>query len=189
MKGVRNLLNKDKRADKLGELWDIYDEKNELTGRTHHRGEKLNVGDYHLVVNALIFNIQGNVLLQQRSFQKITDPGMWTIATGGSALTGETSESAVIRELHEELNLIVTKNQLQFLKKCRHVDWIEYWYVVCIDESLDNMTRQISEVEAIKWATLSEAFQISRNNDFNDDHILIQAKTKLFNTDNGQFYT
>lgn len=114
---------------------------------------------------------------------------MWTIATGGSALTGETSESAVIRELHEELNLIVTKNQLQFLKKCRHVDWIEYWYVVCIDESLDNMTRQISEVEAIKWATLSEAFQISRNNDFNDDHILIQAKTKLFNTDNGQFYT
>ncbi len=117
MKGVRNLLNKDKRADKLGELWDIYDEKNELTGRTHHRGEKLNVGDYHLVVNALIFNIQGNVLLQQRSFQKITDPGMWTIAT------------------------------------------------------------------------LSEAFQISRSNDFNDDHILIQAKTKLLDTDNGQAYT
>ena len=56
----------DNRADKLGELWDVYDGKDKLTGRTHRRGDKLNVGDYHLVVNALIFNIQGNILLQQR---------------------------------------------------------------------------------------------------------------------------
>jgi len=184
VRGVKNLLNNDKRADKIGELWDVYDEKNKLTGRTHHRGDKLNVGDYHLVVNAIIFNIQGNVLLQQRSFQKITYPSMWTTATGGSALTGETSELAIIRELHEELNLTVTRDQLQFVKKCRYVDWIEDWYAVCIDQFLGNMTRQISEVEAIRWATLSEVIQMNRNNDLDDDCILIQAKTKLFGSDN-----
>lgn len=174
----------DNRADKLGELWDVYDGKDKLTGRTHRRGDKLNVGDYHLVVNALIFNIQENILLQQRSFQKITYPGMWTSATGGSALMGETSQLAIIRELREELNLTVTRNQLQFVKKCRYVDWIEDWYAVCIDEPLVNMTRQVSEVAAIRWATLSEVVQMKRDNGFNDDHILMQAKLKLFDSGN-----
>ncbi|MBZ6003649.1 NUDIX domain-containing protein [Leuconostoc gelidum subsp. aenigmaticum] len=182
------MLNNDHRADKTGELWDVYDENNKLTGRTHYRGDKLNVGDYHLVVNALIFNVQGSVLLQQRSFQKITYPGMWTTATGGSALTGETSELAIIRELHEELNLTVTRNQLQFVKKCRYVDWIEDWYAIYVDESLSNMVRQESEVEAIRWATLSEAVQMSHNNDL-DDCMLIQAKTKLFDSGNYQLHT
>ncbi len=73
----------------------------------------------------------------------------------------------------------MTRDQLQFVKKCRYVDWIEDWYAVCIDQFLGNMTRQISEVEAIKWATLSEVIQMNRNNDLDDDRILIQAKTKL----------
>lgn len=60
----------DQRADKLGELWDVYTRQRQLTGRTHRRGEPLAQGDYHMVANALVFNQDGELLVQQRSFKK-----------------------------------------------------------------------------------------------------------------------
>lgn len=86
-----------------GELWDVYDEMRNLTGRTHRRGEDLLPGEYHLVVHIWIRNGQGQFLMTQRSPNK-GFPLLWEI-TGGSALAGDDSLTAALREVKEETGL------------------------------------------------------------------------------------
>ena len=83
-----------------GELWDIYDANRNLTGRIHRRGDFLTPGDYHLVVHVWVQNSQGQFLLTKRSPNK-GFPNMWE-TTGGSALAGDDSLTAAIREMQEE---------------------------------------------------------------------------------------
>lgn len=88
-----------------GELWDIYDSKRRRTGRIHRRGAPLADGDYHLVVHVWVQNTDGSFLLTQRSPNK-GFPYLWE-CTGGSALAGEDSLTAAIREVREETGLIL----------------------------------------------------------------------------------
>ena len=41
------------------ELWDVYDARRQLTGRTHRRGMPMQAGEYHLIVFVWIFNSAG----------------------------------------------------------------------------------------------------------------------------------
>lgn len=88
-----------------GELWDVYDENRNPTGRLHRRGDYLPKGDYHLVVHVWIQNCEGKFLITERSPNK-GFPNMWE-ATGGSALTGDSSLDAALREAREETGLIL----------------------------------------------------------------------------------
>ena len=45
------------------ELWDLYNEQRELTGRDHVRGEEVPQGFYHLVVHIWIRNSKGEYLI------------------------------------------------------------------------------------------------------------------------------
>ena len=85
------------------ELWDIYDAERNLTGRTHRRGDYLNPGDYHLSVHVWMLSSDGRFLLTKRSPNK-GFPNMWE-STGGSALAGDDSLTAAIREVREETGL------------------------------------------------------------------------------------
>ena len=51
------------------ELWDIYDIDKKLTGKVidRHSQDKLKEGEYHLVVEAVIINSNGEILLSKRS--------------------------------------------------------------------------------------------------------------------------
>ena len=86
-----------------GELWDIHDENRNFTGRTHVRGEDLLPGEYHLVVHVWIRNSLGQFLMTRRSPNK-GFPLLWE-TTGGSALAGDDSLTAALREVKEETGL------------------------------------------------------------------------------------
>lgn len=85
------------------ELWDIYDENRNFTGRTHRRGDFLADGDHHLVVHVWMLNSKGEFLITKRSPNK-GFPNMWE-TTGGSAIAGDDSITAAIREVSEETGL------------------------------------------------------------------------------------
>ena len=85
------------------ELWDVYDENRNLTGRLHPRGVPLPEGDFHLVVQVWMRNSRGEYLLTRRTPNK-SYPGMWE-TTGGAAQAGDDSLSAVLREAREETGL------------------------------------------------------------------------------------
>ena len=88
-----------------GELWDVYDENRQLTGRLHPRGVPLQPGEYHLSAHIWIRASNGEFLLTKRSPNK-GFPNLWE-CTGGSALAGDDSLSAALREVREETGLIL----------------------------------------------------------------------------------
>lgn len=97
---VQSWMNLSTNAD---ELWDVYDENRHLTGRLQRRGDALESGDYHLVVYIWIQQSDGRFLLTKRSPNK-GFPNTWE-TTGGSALAGDDSLTAALREVKEETGL------------------------------------------------------------------------------------
>lgn len=91
-----------------GELFDVVDENDAVTGRTT-RAEVHQRGLRHRAVHVLVFNKRGDVLLQQRSALKDVHPGVWDSSVAGHLDAGESYEAAAVRELEEEMGIIHTK--------------------------------------------------------------------------------
>src|SRR5205085_9907231 len=56
-------------------------------------------------VHLVGFAADGRVWVQQRAFDKATDPGLWDTLMGGQVGAGETVETALARETEEEAGL------------------------------------------------------------------------------------
>lgn len=89
------------------ELWDLYNERRELTGRDHIRGEEVPHGYYHLVVHIWIRNSKGEYLISQRSADRPACPLLWE-CIGGSVIKGEDSLTGALRETQEEVGLVLS---------------------------------------------------------------------------------
>lgn len=87
----------------MAEIWDVYDEKRNKTGRKHERGKPLPKGDYRLVIAAWIINRQQDILLTRRHPNK-PYARFWE-CIGGSVLAGETSMDGALREVKEEIGI------------------------------------------------------------------------------------
>jgi len=87
------------------EIWDVYDSSRSKTGRYTERGRKMAAGDYHLVVHVWKHNGKGEWLIDKRATGRGTSiDGKWE-TTGGSALAGDDSLTAALRESKEELGI------------------------------------------------------------------------------------
>lgn len=131
-----------------GELWDIYDIDRNKTGRIHRRGELLEKGDYHLVVHIWIRNSRGEFLITKRAPHKGW-PNMWE-TTGGSALAGDDSLAAALREVKEETGLSLSPECGRILHSyTRRDSFVDVWLfeedhdlcevVLCENETTDKM--------------------------------------------------
>ncbi len=102
----------------MEEIWDIYDENRNLTGKTIKRAEyinKIKENEYHLVVHIWIKNDNNEWLISKRTPNKHF-PLLWE-CTGGSALAGEESLTAALREVKEELGITLDKSRAGFIKR------------------------------------------------------------------------
>ncbi len=142
------------------ELWDIYDKDRVKTGKTMVRGSEFAPESYHLVVHVCIFNSKGKMLIQQRQPFKEGFSNMWDITVGGSATTGDSSQTAAEREVFEEIGL---KLDLQGIRPHLTVNFdcgFDDIYLVEQDVDITTLTLQESEVQRVKWATMEEIFAL-----------------------------
>lgn len=137
-----------------GELWDVYDKDRNLTGRTHVRGDDLLPEDYHLVVHVWIRNSRGQFLMTRRSPNK-GYPLLWE-ATGGSALAGDDSLTAAIREVKEETGLTLAAENGKIVHQYSGPDHhVDVWLFE-LDVDLEKVTLQEGETCDKRLSTPAE---------------------------------
>lgn len=148
------------------ELWDVYDKDRSKTGKTMVRGEEFAEGCYHMVVHVCIFNAKGEMLIQQRQPFKEGWSDMWDVTVGGSAVSGESSQDAIERELFEEIGL---KQDFRNIRPQLTINFDKGFndiYLIEREVDLDSLTLQPEEVQRVKWASQEEIFRMMESGEF-----------------------
>lgn len=148
------------------ELWDVYDINRKYTGKVidRHSNERLKKGEYHLVVQAIIINSKGEILLNKRSKLKNKYPNMWE-STSGSCIKGENSLQAILREIREELGINFNKSDATFYKTLRDdnaKDFKDIW-LFRKDLKIKDLSYTDGEVIDSKWVTIDEFDKMINN--------------------------
>lgn len=150
------------------EYWDIYDKDRNKTGKIIKRGERLLDGEYHLIVHIWIKNSNNEFLVQQRS-EYVKNPLIWS-TTGGSAIAGEDSKTAALREVNEELGIDLSKeNGFLFDVDIYEEDnqkYISDTYLYFINLDIDKVKLQQEEVKQVKYLKMDKIKEMMKNGDF-----------------------
>lgn len=137
----------------------VVDKKNRITGtvsRRVMRQERL----IHRATYILVFNTQGNLLVQKRTETKDIYPGCLEIAAGGVVCQDESYEEAALRELFEETGIKGTE-----LK--RHFDFYfedsinRVWGRLFSCTFSGTLTIQKEEVQWARFYTLKELAKLT----------------------------
>ena len=97
------------------ELLNIVNEQGEVIGEAP-RSRIHKEGLLHREINVWFYTPKGEVIFQKRGPNKDTYPSLLDSAVGGHVDLGESFESAVVRELTEEVGLKVTLGDLYLFK-------------------------------------------------------------------------
>lgn len=138
------------------ELWDIYDKYRKKTGKTHQKGIKTTVGEYHLAVRVWIVNSKNELLIQRRQFNSRTWPGMWECAASGSAILGDTSKETAIKETKEEIGLDIEGDILEPIFTVKFKNGFDDNYLLRREVDIKGLTLEDEEVVDAKWASMDE---------------------------------
>ncbi len=109
----------------------------------------------HKVVHVLVFNSNGELLLQKRSMSKDIAPGKWDTSVGGHLSPAEEQSLAAHREMEEELG--VDADDLIFLYSFIYSNTYESEFVYtyyCINDG--PFLFNAEEIDAIRFWSLEE---------------------------------
>ena len=160
-------------VDNMQEYFDVLNENGEFINKVATREECHEKGLWHRAVYGFIFNKKGDVLLQKRSANKKLWPNLWDITAGGHVLAGEFGETALIREIKEELGIEVEKNDIRYLVGSISTNikgniinnHFNECYIVTKDIDIADVKLQEEEVSTVKWFAKQEILD-RINNDF-----------------------
>lgn len=149
------------------ERWDLLDEHGAPTGQTMVRGDRLQKGQYHLVVHIWIVDRAGRLLIQKRALDLRLMPGMWAV-TGGSAIVGEDGVTAARRELREELGIETRPGELEPIGTMRRRNSFCQLWLLRRDVPLHELRLQAEEVAAARWVEVGELRAMVTDHTFHD---------------------
>ena len=157
------------------EFWDIYDSNRNKINKVIQRDgiQRLGLGEYHLVVEAIIINDNNKILIGKRAKNKKNYPLYWE-CNGGSVKSGESSQQGILREIYEELG-INFKNDDAILYKSIRDDSIkafkDFWI---FKRNIDINSIKFIDKETIeaKWVSIDELEKMKENNEFMPRSIL-----------------
>ena len=153
------------------EYLDICDENGEPTGQTVARDIAHRDGILHRTAHVwVVRNVDGEwqILLQKRSMDKESFPGLYDTSSAGHIPAGSESVDSALREVAEELGIHAAADQLELIGHFRnqyakvfHGKLFrdnEYSRVYLYREPVDinSLTLQKSEVDEVRWFPLTE---------------------------------
>lgn len=163
------------------EMFDVVDYNGNPTGETVERTFAHANGIMHRTAHIwIIRNNNGinEVLLQKRSAGKDSFPGRLDTSSAGHIQAGDEPLDSAIRELYEELGIKADKADLKPAGSF-YIDYEKEFhgkmfkdkeraFVFIYDKPVDTdtLTLQSEEVEAVVWRTLDEAYDGTKNHDY-----------------------
>mgnify|MGYP006084649045 FL=1 len=143
--------------------FDIFRDKGIPTGETKKRGDVHRDADWHRSVHVWLVDPRKQlVALQKRSKHKDTFPNRWDISAAGHIESKQESRDTAVRELAEELGVVVDANQLNFhftvpaeqatLGGCNCFE--DVYFLEC-DSSETQFTVGEQEVTDVQWMAMN----------------------------------
>ncbi len=143
------------------EYLDVLDARGNRTGEKKLRSQIHSDGDWHRVVDLWILNSKGELLIQKRSPNKENWPNAWDIGSAGHISAGENSLTTAMREANEELGLMFTQKDFEYLFTVTERNILNNGtyinnsfadvYLVRIDLDLAKLQLQKTEVSEARW--------------------------------------
>lgn len=165
----------------LEEYWDVYNIDGAKLGYTKRSDEKFHEGEYYIGASLWIVNPQDGLLIQKRASSKKVCPNFWSI-TGGKVRAGESSITACLREVEEEIGLSLCEHDISFLYRSVGTNMLFDDYIAIGDFQIDKAALNLSEVSEIKWASLGEIMYLYSSNKFmynnSSDFLTVQTYLK-----------
>ena len=96
------------------EMFDVLDEQGNKTGEALPKEVAHDQELWHGSVHVWIMDKYGNILLQFRAANKKIFPSCWDTSVAGHIDAGESPEDTAIREVGEEIGMIITQDELKF---------------------------------------------------------------------------
>ncbi len=148
------------------ELFDRIDEDGNLLNVVEERNVSHRAGYWHRVAHMWIIKKTKDgtqILVQKRSQNKDSYPGFYDISSAGHVQAGQDVISSAMRELNEELGVVVDRTQLKELGtyKVKHDD--EFYgqpfvdrelatvFLVTKEVEIGDLKLQKSEIESVEW--------------------------------------
>lgn len=145
----------------MAEIWDVYDEKGNITGRTMHRGVP-KAGEYMLCVHVYLHTPDGKFLVQKRSSKKESHPGVWDV-TVGAVVRGEGSFEGAKRETLEEVGIDISQAKIRFIGRIKKTKSFADIYFVEKSFSLEDCVLQKDEVDEVRLVDSDELLYLQKH--------------------------
>ena len=147
-------------AQRPDEIFDVVNESDEVIG-TATRGEVHARKLWHRAVHVMVVGKDGRIFLQKRSLRKDTAPGRWDSACSGHVDSGEDYVSAAVRELNEEIGLVIAGPEaltpLFRLSPCEDTGWEFLWIFQLRSDG--PFVLNPAEIDEGRWISVEELSQ------------------------------
>ncbi|QXP57908.1 NUDIX domain-containing protein [Cellulophaga sp. HaHa_2_95] len=147
----------------MDELIDIVTDNGLKTGETVLKSVAHRDGIFHQTVHIWFYTKNHQILLQQRGKDKNTFPLLFDVSVAGHIHAGEAIETAALREIEEEIGLLVSKNDLKKIGVFKsiqnhHLELIDaefhHTFIAELKVPLQELIKQESEVEDLQLTSL-----------------------------------
>ncbi|KGK30301.1 NUDIX domain-containing protein [Cellulophaga sp. E6(2014)] len=147
----------------MDELIDIVTDNGLKTGETVLKSVAHRDGIFHQTVHIWFYTKNHQILLQQRGKDKNTFPLLLDVSVAGHIHAGEAIEVAALREIEEEIGLLVSKKDLKKIGVFKsiqnhHPELIDaefhHTFIAELKVPLQELIKQESEVEDLQLTSL-----------------------------------
>lgn len=161
----------------MEEYIDIWSEDGTPTGKSVLKDDAHSHGWFHPTVHVWMYSKRGEILLQQRGAHKETFPSFWDVSVAGHVMAGEAVLDAALREVKEEIGIIITPNELIQVDVRKNVNIhpngindceFQHVFLCELKIKVEELVIQEEEVDDISLVSLDalKFYSENRNEDF-----------------------
>ncbi|MFK7857038.1 MAG: NUDIX domain-containing protein [Granulosicoccus sp.] len=164
----------------MDEWLDIVDDSDTVIGRAT-RSRIHEKSHLHRSSHVLLFNTRGSLFVQLRSHLKDTNAGLWDTSAAGHVDSGENYLDCAIRELHEELGVILGPDDFETIGKLSPEASNGYEFSTIYTAFSDQpLVLQSEEIDDGVWVTAQELDQWidDRRADFTETFLVVWTMLK-----------